>query len=164
MHKAVARVPDRCAICNSPLYCETCQCTPTHRPFAKQALKQLIDRMSGTWPEAFDIINAVRNGVMHGESIDEIQTKITMPFAQVADRTGILAWNAIILSISYSPGAQTLQLAATNTFIRQTLIMKVRMLLGSYGDPNNPTLENMPAPTISVQSRQRPPSDEPDRE
>jgi hypothetical protein len=122
----------------------------------------LIDSMSGTWPEAFETINSVRNGVMHGESTEEIEARLSMPFKDVVDRTGILAWNAILRSITYTPGPpRQLNLAAATTFFRRILTMKAKLIMGSFGDPNNPMLENMPAPTITVQSAPRRPPDAP---
>src|SRR6202049_2203875 len=40
--KSTEKGPDACPICRSPLYCETCKMHPTHRPYAKQAIRELL--------------------------------------------------------------------------------------------------------------------------
>ena len=36
------KVNDLCAVCNQPLYCQTCATHSKHKPYAKQAIKQLF--------------------------------------------------------------------------------------------------------------------------
>ena len=40
--KTSGKVADKCSICGSPLYCETCKEHTTHKPYAKQAIRALI--------------------------------------------------------------------------------------------------------------------------
>ena len=39
---------DKCPQCKSPLYCESCETHPTHRPYAKQAIRALIQAVAKT--------------------------------------------------------------------------------------------------------------------
>jgi hypothetical protein len=152
VHKSVAPVPDKCPRCQTPLFCEKCEEVPMHRPYAKQAVQQLIEKIAPTWVGGFETMNVARNGVMHGETIEEIESRISLPFDDLVDRAGQMAWVAIMNSIQLPAGKNKLALAQASTFIRRSLVARFRMQMGSLGDPNNPTLESQPMPEVTVES------------
>lgn len=152
VHKSVAPVPDTCPRCHTPLFCEKCEEAPTHRPYAKQAVKQLIEKLAPTWVDGFGIMNEARNGVMHGQTIEEIEKRIPLPFDKLVDTTGQIAWIAIMNSIQLPAGKHQLELARATTFIRRNLVARFRIRMGSTGDPNNPTIETQPLPTITIET------------
>jgi hypothetical protein len=94
--KSTERVPDKCAVCGSDLYCETCQCVSKHRPYPKQLLKQLIARHRPEISEqAFKLLGTVRNKLCHGTPLAEFsapeQLADIAPIGMVDRRTGVMA-------------------------------------------------------------------------
>ena len=70
-------VNDLCAICRSPLYCERCDAHPTHRPYQKQVIEQLIHAFAGEKGEAIsERLFKVRNLLMHGSTRNQIELSI----------------------------------------------------------------------------------------
>lgn len=63
---------DTCAKCHSPLYCEKCQAYPTHKPYPKQIIKNMISHEMKDDGATFERLNEVRNGLAHGESLHAI--------------------------------------------------------------------------------------------
>ncbi len=159
VHKSVTPVPDTCPRCHTPLFCESCDEVPTHRPYAKQAMRQLLEKSAPSWVDGFKTTNTARNGIMHGETIEEIETRISLPFTELVDRIGRIAWIVIMNSIKLPEEKNHLLLTQANTFIRRNMVARFRMKMGSHGDPNNPTLENQPLPEISITTRSPTPPD-----
>src|SRR5579862_8623776 len=75
--KSTERVADVCPKCRSPLYCETCQTQPTHRPYAKQAIRALLKAVDGDCDDAtIDRLDKTRNSLMHGSTLKEIEDSL----------------------------------------------------------------------------------------
>ena len=76
--KSPEKVHDLCTKCRSPLYCETCDAHPKHRPFKKQAIEALI--RSHTDAEAADDVLKhafkTRNMLMHGATREQIEDEL----------------------------------------------------------------------------------------
>jgi len=95
--KSSDKVPDRCPRCRSPLYCETCDDHPSHKPYAKQAIRALmktVDEKCGD--ETVDLLDKTRNSLMHGSTLEEIEKALPDPHEQIVDVLGRLVWKAII--------------------------------------------------------------------
>jgi len=84
------QISDKCAKCHSPLYCEKCQTYPTHKPYPKQVIKEMISHEAKDDGTTFEKLYEVRNGLAHGESLhvlvpdDEEKTKMINVVGQFA--------------------------------------------------------------------------------
>lgn len=75
--KDTTNVNDLCAICHNPLYCETCDTHPKHRPYPKQAIEQMIHAVVGEkGEETSERLFKVRNMLMHGSTRSKIEAEI----------------------------------------------------------------------------------------
>jgi hypothetical protein len=63
--KSSEKVPDKCPLCQSPLYCESCKMHPVHRPYAKQAIRALLSVVDKECDDAmFARLDKTRNGLL----------------------------------------------------------------------------------------------------
>lgn len=157
-HKEPTRIPDQCPHCRGELFCRTCNKVPTHRPYAKQAIQQLLRAVlkSGA-DEAFTTLDAARNHVMHGRQVDEIQATLPLPFEEIVDRAGTIAWHCVMGSIKLPPGTHRPAFVYATNFVRNVLTIKVELTAGSR-DPLDP-LVGGPNVTIElIPSAPEPPS------
>src|SRR5207249_2591400 len=100
INKDTTKVPDQCAHCSGPLFCQSCQKITTHRPYPKQAIRALIRKVVNGEPDpAFDYLDDVRNMLLHGEEKDEIEKKTKKPMTDAVDLAGRIAWVAILRAI-----------------------------------------------------------------
>jgi len=70
--KESEKVSDVCPKCRSPLRCDKCETYPTHKPYPKQIIKDMISHEARDNGTIFDKLNEVRNGLAHGESLHAI--------------------------------------------------------------------------------------------
>lgn len=151
-HKSPERVPDLCPTCRGELFCASCNQVPTHRPYAKQAIEKLMTRfVPDGGLEAFKVLDTVRNHVMHGRQVDEIEAALPLAFDEIVDRTGRIAWVCIMNSLRLPAGTHQPMMMQATTFVRRTLTVKAHVHMGSKGgDPNHPRLEDQGTLNISV--------------
>ena len=84
--KNIEKINDLCAICRNPLYCEECKTHSKHRPYPKQAIKQLIETIVDNNGDAiFKSLNSVRNSLMHGENICQIEKSANLKLETAVD-------------------------------------------------------------------------------
>lgn len=75
--KDATPVNDLCAVCRTPLYCESCGTHPAHRPYQKQAIEKLIHAFSGEKGEEIsERLFKVRNMLLHGSTRNPIELSI----------------------------------------------------------------------------------------
>ena len=152
-HKSPDRVPDLCPRCRGELFCQTCDEVSKHRPYAKQAIQQLIATVVEKGPgKAFELLDTTRNHIMHGRLIDEIEDELPIPFKDIVDHAGGIAWTCIMNSIPMPLGSHHLALAETTTYVRKRLIVWVHAKVGgdAIGDPDNPQLSEKSSLNISI--------------
>lgn len=153
--KTADKVPDACAKCRHPLYCEKCKEHTTHRPYPKQAIQFVFSKVISDKPnEAFDLCNDVRNRLMHGDSLEEIEGTKGIEFQKIVDNLGHAAWRALrtVLSVEIAKAGNTarLELLQTNTFCPMVGIAHVKGVYTSP-DPANPRFGEWPEPIIEIQ-------------
>lgn len=66
------QISDKCTRCHSPLYCEKCQTHPTHKPYPKQVIEEMISHESRDDGTTFKKLYEVRNGLAHGEALNTL--------------------------------------------------------------------------------------------
>ena len=95
--KDAEKVSDKCPKCQSPLYCETCDTHPVHRPYPKQAIRALLNTVDKECDDAmFERLDKTRNGLMHGATLKEIEGDLPEGQAHVVDIVGQLVWKALV--------------------------------------------------------------------
>lgn len=146
--KSPERVPDRCALCRGPLFCQTCDRVTTHRPYPKQAIEALIKRHVTGEPEAFfEKADKARNALMHGTNPREIEHAIGVTWSGLADDLGPATWAALItalvrLSQATATGREVLEIAQANTFTQYDFHIAGGMAMSvNHADPNSPQIE-----------------------
>lgn len=98
--KSTDKVSDKCAVCGSPLYCESCKTHTTHKPYARQAIRALLKRVDQDCNDAVvDRLDRARNGLMHGSTLEEIEEAgddDQEPHEHVVNVLGHLVWRALV--------------------------------------------------------------------
>lgn len=95
--KSTVKVPDRCPRCRSPLFCESCNLHPEHRPYAKQAIFALLKAVDSSCTDAtVELLDKSRNSLMHGTTLREVEAELPDPHEQIVDVLGQLVWKALI--------------------------------------------------------------------
>ena len=94
--KPVEPVQDKCSICSNPLYCENCAQHPTHRPYPKQSIEALFSEFVQDNSEGFfGKANEVRNRIMHGDSLEDIENNLGAKVEDLINGLGKIAWCAL---------------------------------------------------------------------
>ncbi len=95
--KSTEKVPDACPICRSPLYCETCKTHPTHRPYARQTIRELLKAVDKDCDDAtINRLDKTRNSLLHGATLKEIEGSLPEPHEEIVDILGRLVWKALV--------------------------------------------------------------------
>lgn len=95
--KAPEKVADQCPNCKSPLYCESCATHPTHRPYAKQAIRALIQAVEKKCDEeTLEALDKARNALMHGATLKEIENNLPKSDEHIVDVLGRILFKALL--------------------------------------------------------------------
>ena len=152
--KQPEKVNDLCTVCHQPLYCQSCNTHPKHKPYAKQAIKQLFERtMRDGADKFFETSNGIRNAIMHGEEVEAIEASSGHKLEDIVNTLGGLAWTALLNTFLQNPEDRErisrLNLLQTNMYAHQVLTTAVHLLVYS-SDPNNPKVSEFAKPKISL--------------
>lgn len=155
IHKKPGKVNDLCPKCRTPLYCKSCNALPTHRPYPKQAIYQLISTIVIDDPDGFfKITNDVRNCLMHGDDIEHIEKTHNVNLSQLVDSMGQVAWIAIFetfrKSLEEAPNDGTINFIRTNMYTHNVTTLAVNLTVFS-SNPFKPDINEIPK--IQVKSR-----------
>ena len=119
--KSKEKVPDRCPHCQSPLYCETCKKYPTHRPYAKQAIRDLLKAVDKECDDdTVKLLDKTRNSLMHGSTLKEIEDSLPQPHEQIVDTLGRLLWRTLIHQFPQEMFDGKLPLGLPSTYLHYT--------------------------------------------
>ncbi|RKT34134.1 hypothetical protein BXY70_0140 [Roseovarius halotolerans] len=96
--KTSSKVPDKCPHCRGSLYCPECEKTPLHKPYEKQAIRDLLLKFQDICDEEkATLLAQTRNSLMHGATLREIQGSLPDGYDNVVDCLGELVWRAIVI-------------------------------------------------------------------
>jgi len=154
LNKDVSKIPDSCPHCHGPLYCQTCEKIPTHRPYSKQAIRQLIANIFTYTPRAilvtdfsaeefFNLVDSTRNALMHGKHMDEIEKSLPCPFNVLSDLMGKVSWAGIARSFRV-PENTLVNIPSTYIHQRMKAKLDLRVSAKKGADVNNPRIEDFP--------------------
>ena len=120
--KPTKRVHDKCSKCQSALYCEKCDDHPTHKPYAKQAIRQLMMESDKTCDEAIvTMLDETRNNLLHGSTLKEIESKLPEPHESVVNVLGKILWWALVHQFPREMFDGTLILDSPSTYLHYKL-------------------------------------------
>jgi hypothetical protein len=154
--KETSPVSDKCQRCHTDLFCPSCNTISEHRPFAKQAIEALLNRLNVARGRQRDLLN-IRNGIMHGRSREEIEEEIrqnepTFEIGQAVDFIWRTAFMAIfnVLKPTQSQ-CQQMVFGTPDSIVSRTITFKAHMQIGLLGDPAlPPRLENVVVPHVEA--------------
>ena len=120
--KSSEKVPDRCPHCNSPLYCETCKRHPLHRPYEKQAIRELIKAVDKDSDDAtVERLEKTRNSLMHGGTLREIEKELPEPREEVVDVLGRIVFKALVNQFPREIFKEKVVFGNPSTYVHRTL-------------------------------------------
>jgi hypothetical protein len=140
-------VPDKCPNCQGPLFCETCQTVPTHRPYQKQAIEQLFiktcaDKLDGAL--FFRHASGARNLLMHGDEVKSIEQSLGLDFGELVDKMGNLAWTCILNQFVRVLIGKRPMFLQPNHYVYMTVGGSAHINVGFKPDFDNPDPANFP--------------------
>jgi hypothetical protein len=143
--KTAAPVPDKCPKCRTPLFCPACNASHLHRPYPKQAIEELFQRLIKDTPDDFfKQVSRARNMLMHGEELRSIEEELRVEFATLVDKMGRLAWIAIVNQFSPVLGGKRVQFIQTSKYVRMNLSFSANFQFGYTPDFENPDPAALP--------------------
>ncbi len=152
-------VPDLCPKCRSALYCPACGTTPTHRPFPKQAIQQLVERLvPDNGLHVFSKFVAVRNQMLHAEEIRDVETALSVSISDVVDEVGRVAWRALRYAFQGAIDGKR-DFLEVSSYTHRMLNAVVDMRFGAAADPQNPRVEDLPTVEVSLITTEKPRED-----
>lgn len=117
------KVTDRCPHCKSPLYCETCKTHPTHRPYAKQAIRALIQAVEETCnEETLEALDKARNAIMHGATLEEIKDKLPKSGEDIVDVLGRILFKALVHQFPRELFKEKIHFGSPTTYVHRTVM------------------------------------------
>lgn len=120
--KSPEKVLSACPRCRSPLYCESCDEHPIHRPYPKQAIATLLKAADKDCDDTLvDRLDKTRNSLMHGSTLKEIEQSLPEPHEQIVDVMGRLLWRALIHQFPSSMFNGKLPVWSPSTYIHRTV-------------------------------------------
>jgi|GEM_PF-783695 hypothetical protein len=120
--KVPEKVTNRCPDCKSPLYCETCKTHPTHRPYAKQAIRALIQMVEKTCDEkTIEALDKARNALMHGAILKEIENKLPKSSEDIVDVLGRILFSALVHQFPRELFKERILVGSPTTYVHRTM-------------------------------------------
>lgn len=120
--KVPEKMTDRCPVCKSPLYCETCKTHPTHRPYAKQAIRALIQVVEKLCDEeTLNALDKARNALMHGATLKEIEKKLPKSGEDIVDVLGRILFKALVYQFPRELFKKDMHIGTPTTYVHRTM-------------------------------------------
>jgi hypothetical protein len=151
--KPAGKVTDKCQRCGGELRCDSCHELSTHRPFEKQAIEALFDRL-GVLKTLVEHFFAVRNSLLHGETREAIiaarvAKEPKFRFDRLVDYLGEIAWRATIAAFEKIDPPEKLEVFAPNTYVHWHMTASAEIEIG-VPNPMDPQPEHISLPHISL--------------
>lgn len=134
--KPAGKVANTCPQCKAPLYCEVCKTHPTHQPFAIQAIRQLIAKVSEHDAETIASLEKARNALMHGAILKEVESTLCKSGVELVDILGQIVFKSLIATFPKEIFKQKVCIGFPNTYIKRTLtaIAHIQTVVPKSGD------------------------------
>lgn len=116
--KGPGKVADKCPQCKAPLYCEACETHPTHRPYAKQAIRSLIQQVDKACDDkTVEALDKARNALMHGATLEEIKDELPSTGEHIVDVLGKILFKALVHQFPRELFTKRIRLGNPTTYI-----------------------------------------------
>lgn len=149
--KDKVRVPITCHECNGAMTCGACGAKQTRIPMAKQAIENLITKITGeAAPAVAKRQFTARNGLMHGRSRESVEAECRTPLSAIVDELGAITWTAIMSTIPLGSGPELNFGHRGGEFANNSLVMSVVGMLDHSGDGPHPTDDKIPNVQIAM--------------
>jgi hypothetical protein len=144
------RVPIPCPKCQGELFCATCNETPMRRPMARQAIRQLIQELTGGRGEdIYRLLVETRDHLLHGRSPDSVEAVLGRPLEQIVNDAAAAAWNAIMFLLPKLE--EPVAFGHRNgDFVHRDLVVTPDMTFEYEGDAEHPPDSAIPSINISM--------------
>ena len=120
--KSPDKINDKCPVCKSALYCETCKTHPTHKPYPKQAIRDLIEVVDASCDEATtDALDKTRNALMHGATLKELAKSLPKSGEDMVDILGRIVFKALVHQFPRDLFKEKIHMGNPSTYIRRTM-------------------------------------------
>jgi len=150
-------VPDKCPICQNPLFCQTCNKTAQHRPYPKQAIEELIKvTVTGQPDQFYEIMQKIRHALLHGESREKIERAQKIKLEKNKDDLGRVVWtilfNQLRKNLKEAKKEDKFCILQPSSYSEYTLGVVAHAVLTApkNSDPENPKIEEFPYPPFNV--------------
>ena len=153
------KVPDLCAKCREPLFCNKCAEVSTHRPYPTQAIKQLFTRHVSNDPDRpFRLASEMRHALLHGNEVSRVERENGMTLPQLVDVVGFVAWAALLDALVKRTAEDTVRLGLIqpNTFLHHRVAFKAHVGFQSP-EGREPTFNDLPNFEVDLIVQDRPP-------
>ena len=120
--KGEEKVPSNCPHCNSPLFCESCNTHPVHKRYQKQAIQALLTTVDKECDDAmFKSLDKMRNGLMHGKTVKEIEGDQPEGQKHIVDILGNLVWKALVYQFRHEWFDGSISMGMPSTYVHRRL-------------------------------------------
>jgi hypothetical protein len=162
--KSPAKVHDRCPKCQGNLYCESCKEYPTHRPYAKQAIRQLINEIiEEDADKIFGVLDKARNALMHGARLKDVEEALNVSSEHLVDILGRVAWRSLLRLLPPNVELMNTELAMAEptSYVRRRMTYSAHIItVVPTGADGEPDIERFPT-KISFERMRRVPQTDP---
>lgn len=120
--KSNVKVNDKCPRCKSALFCSVCNENPTHRPYDKHAIRDvIIANLEANEHDLIAVLEKTRNALMHGSTLREIQRDLPDPHESIVDVLGRVVVKSIIKNFPVEVFNKKLFLLVPGTYVHRTI-------------------------------------------
>lgn len=120
--KSPEKVNDKCPVCKSDLYCETCKAHPVHKPYSKQAIRDLIELVDAACDEqTVEGLDKTRNALMHGATLKEVEKSLPKPGEDMVDVLGRIVFMALVHQFPKELFQEKIHMGSPSTYIQRTM-------------------------------------------
>ncbi len=146
-------IPFVCPECKTAMTCGTCGIEPKRTPMAKQAIELLSEKIIGeNWRDVTTPLFIVRNGLIHGSSVESIEKKSKQSLSFSVNDLARLVWNAIRINIKLKDEeASKLVLGHWGgDFVNKRVVASVVGSFEHTGDTPHPAKDKIPDVKVSL--------------
>lgn len=155
--KAAGKIAPKCPVCNSDLFCQTCEKIPQRRRFTSEAIDDLIHSVAPRDANRVELSNTlfkIRNTLQHGRRIDTIIDTLPCTQEQAVNVMARIAWRALTKLADQeadpTPG-EALTFIELDDVQNKTMTLTASIVTQLMSaDHDNPAMENAPAINLSM--------------
>jgi len=120
--KSTDKMPDRCAVCRSLLFCEACKTHTTHKPYAKQAIRSLAQSVEKACDDAaWAALDEARNALMHGATFHETNSVVPGSEVHLVDLLGRVLFSALVREFAPALQDNSAMFALPSTYLNYSV-------------------------------------------